>query len=67
VKGLCVFKLKKTLYKSKFPSFPDDHEVDVIGYSGSTSDDDHSSIRSSTSDGGVTITTWKQLAITEEL
>jgi hypothetical protein len=41
--------------------------VDVIGYSGSTSDDDHSSIRSSTSDGGVTITTWKQLAITEEL
>lgn len=45
----------------------DDHEVDVIGYSGSTSDDDHSSIRSSTSDGGVTITTWKQLAITEEI
>lgn len=45
----------------------DDHEVDVIGYGGSTSDDDHSSIRSSTSDGGVTITTWKQLSIGEEI
>lgn len=44
----------------------DDHEVDVIGYGGSASDDDHSSIRSSTSDGGVTITTWKQLAIGDE-
>lgn len=41
----------------------DDHEVDVMGYNGSTSDDDHSSVRSSNSDGGVTITTWKQLAI----
>jgi hypothetical protein len=50
-----------------FVVFPDDHEVDVIGYGGSTSDDDHSSIRSSTSDGGVTITTWKQLSIGEEI
>jgi len=41
----------------------DDHEVDAMGYNGSTSDDDHSSVRSSNSDGGVTITTWKQLAI----
>jgi hypothetical protein len=45
----------------------DDHEVDVIGYGGSTSDDDHSSIRSSTSDGGVAITTWKQLSIGEQI
>merc|ERR1711874_864195 len=38
----------------------DEHEVDVIGYGG-TSDDDHSSIRSGNSDGGVTVTTWRQL------
>lgn len=40
----------------------DEHEVDVIGYGGA-SDDDHSSIRSGTSDGGVTVTTWRQLTI----
>jgi MAX dimerization protein len=40
----------------------DEHEVDVIGYGGA-SDDDHSSIRSGTSDGGVTVTTWRQLSI----
>jgi len=42
----------------------DDHDVDVIGYGGA-SDDDHSSIRSGTSDGGVTVTTWRQLTIGE--
>merc|ERR1739848_313041 len=42
----------------------DDHDVDVIGYGG-VSDDDHSSIRSGTSDGGVTVTTWRQLTIGE--
>jgi hypothetical protein len=47
--------------------FSDDHEVDVIGYGGATSDDDHSSIRSSGSDGGVAVTTWKQLSIVEEI
>merc|ERR1711862_17356 len=39
----------------------DDHDVDVIGYGG-VSDDDHSSVRSGTSnasDGGVAITTWR--------
>ena len=40
----------------------DEHEVDVIGYGGA-SDDDHSSVRSGTSDGGVTVTTWRQLSI----
>jgi len=41
----------------------DEHElVDVIGYGGA-SDDDHSSIRSGSSDGGVTVTTWRQLSI----
>jgi len=40
----------------------DEHEVDVIGYGGA-SDDDHSSIRSGSSDGGVTVTTWRQLTI----
>lgn len=40
----------------------DEHEVDVIGYGGA-SDDDHSSIRSGTSDGGVTVTTWRQLSL----
>jgi MAX dimerization protein len=40
----------------------DEHEVDVIGYGGA-SDDDHSSVRSGTSDGGVTVTTWRQLTI----
>merc|ERR1712102_116442 len=43
----------------------DEHEVDVIGYGGA-SDDDHSSIRSGTSDGGVTVTTWRQLTIGED-
>jgi len=43
----------------------DEHEVDVIGYGG-TSDDDHSSIRSGNSDGGVTVTTWRQLSIAGE-
>lgn len=43
-------------------SVADEHEVDVIGYGGA-SDDDHSSIRSGTSDGGVTVTTWRQLTI----
>jgi len=43
----------------------DEHEVDVIGYGGA-SDDDHSSIRSGTSDGGVTVTTWRQLSIAGE-
>merc|ERR1712242_166017 len=43
----------------------DEHEVDVIGYGGA-SDDDHSSIRSGTSDGGVTVTTWRQLTIAGE-
>lgn len=42
--------------------FADEHEVDVIGYGGA-SDDDHSSVRSGTSDGGVTVTTWRQLSI----
>lgn len=42
-----------------------EHEVDVIGYGG-TSDDDHSSIRSGNSDGGVTVTTWRQLSIAGE-
>ena len=45
--------------------FADEHEVDVIGYGGA-SDDDHSSIRSGTSDGGVTVTTWRQLSIAGE-
>merc|ERR1711874_831863 len=47
----------------------DDHDVDVIGYGG-VSDDDHSSVRSGTSnasDGGVAITTWRHLNIAEPL
>merc|ERR1712130_432766 len=47
----------------------DDHDVDVIGYGG-VSDDDHSSVRSGTSnasDGGVAITTWRHLTIAEPL
>merc|ERR1711962_302927 len=47
----------------------DDHDVDVTGYGGN-SDDDHSSIRSGTSnssDGGVAITTWRHLTIAEPL
>ncbi|XP_040576863.1 max dimerization protein 1 [Lepeophtheirus salmonis] len=43
----------------------DDHEVDVIGYGG-TSDDDHSSVRSGASDGGVAITTWRHLNLNGE-
>jgi len=43
----------------------DEHDVDVTGYGGA-SDDDHSSIRSGTSDGGVTVTTWRQLTIGED-
>merc|ERR1739848_851613 len=42
----------------------DEHDVDVTRYSGA-SDYDHSSIRSGTSDGGVTVTTWRQLTIGE--
>jgi len=44
-------------------------DVDVIGYGGA-SDDDHSSVRSGTSnasDGGVALTTWRQLNINEPL
>lgn len=51
------------------PFFPDDHDVDVIGYGGA-SDDDHSSVRSGTSnasDGGVAITTWRHLNIAEPI
>jgi len=45
----------------------DEHDgVDVIGYGG-LSDDDHSSVRSTGSDGGMTVTTWKQLTIGETI
>merc|ERR1711923_637491 len=47
----------------------DDHDVDIIGYSGGVSDD-HSSVRSgasNSSDGGVAITTWRHLSIAEPL
>lgn len=44
----------------------DDHDVDAIGYGG-LSDDDHSSVRSTGSDGGMTVTTWKQLTIGETI
>lgn len=44
----------------------DDHEVDVIGYGGGgLSDDDHSSVRSAGSDGGMTVNSWRQLSIAE--
>jgi len=47
----------------------DDHEVDVIGYGGGSngglSDDDHSSVRSAGSDGGMTVNSWRQLSIAE--
>jgi len=45
-------------------------DVDVIGFGGGVSDDDHSSVRSGTSnasDGGVAITTWRHLTIAEPL
>merc|ERR1712209_62606 len=47
----------------------DEHDVDIIGYGGA-SDDDHSSVRSGTSnasDGGVAITTWRHLNIVDPL
>merc|ERR1712213_301659 len=47
----------------------DEHDVDTIGYGGA-SDDDHSSVRSGTSnasDGGVAITTWRHLNIVDPL
>jgi len=47
----------------------DEHDVDVIGYCGG-SDDDHSSVRSGTSnasDGGVAITTWRHLNIADPI
>merc|ERR1711962_1131254 len=47
----------------------DEHDVDIIGYGGA-SDDDHSSVRSGTSnasDGGVAITTWLHLNIVDPL
>merc|ERR1712088_634042 len=47
----------------------DEHDVDIIGYCGA-SDDDHSSVRSGTSnasDGGVAITTWRHLNIVDPL
>ena len=54
------------MMSNEFPlfDFTDEHDVDVTGYGGA-SDDDHSSIRSGTSDGGVTVTTWRQLTIGE--
>lgn len=54
--------------QSSTHSESDEHEVDVIGYSGGVSDDDHSSVRSgisNASDGGVTINSWRQLNIAE--
>merc|ERR1712051_78465 len=51
------------------PSTSESDDVDVIGYGGA-SDDDHSSVRSGTSnasDGGVALTTWRQLNINEPL
>jgi MAX dimerization protein len=54
--------------QSSTHSETDEHEVDVIGYSGGMSDDDHSSVRSGTSnasDGGVAINTWRHLSIAE--
>ena len=57
--------LKFTFYEFTYEIMffvTDEHEVDVIGYGGA-SDDDHSSVRSGTSDGGVTVTTWRQLSI----
>lgn len=47
-----------------FTSESDDHEVDVLGYGGA-SDDDISSIRSTGSDGGMSVNTWKQLTIVD--
>merc|ERR1712186_300396 len=47
----------------------DEHDVDIIGYGGA-SDDDHSSVRSGTSnasDGGAAITTWRHLNIVDPL
>merc|ERR1712073_25913 len=47
----------------------EEHDVDIIGYGGA-SDDDHSSVRSGTSnasDGGVAITTWRHLNIVDPL
>jgi len=51
------------------PPPSDEHDVDVIGYCGG-SDDDHSSVRSGTSnasDGGVAITTWRHLNIADPI
>lgn len=42
----------------------DDHEVDVLGYGG-VSDDDISSVRSTGSDGGMSVNTWNQLTIVD--
>ena len=52
------------LYKMFFNKFVYFLEVDPHGYSvEGASDDDHSSVQSAGSDGGVTVTTWKQLTI----
>jgi len=54
--------------QSSTHSETDDHEVDIISYNGVVSDDDHSSVRSGTSnasDGGVAINTWRQLNLAE--
>ena len=42
----------------------DGHEVDVLGYGG-VSDDDISSVRSTGSDGGMSVNTWNQLTIVD--
>jgi len=49
---------------SSIQSSVSESEVEVGGYSvEGASDDDHSSVQSASSDGGVTVTTWKQLTI----
>jgi len=52
--------------QSSSTSESDEHEVDLTGYGG-ISDDDHSSIRSSGSDGGMTVNTWSQLTIADNI
>jgi len=52
--------------QSSNTSESDEQEVDLTGYGG-ISDDDHSSVRSTGSDGGMTVSTWSQLTIADTI
>ncbi|XP_071544951.1 max dimerization protein 4-like isoform X1 [Panulirus ornatus] len=60
-----LFKAVSPLPGCPAPHTADTDEIDILGYASNQSDtDDHSSIQSSASDGGVTIST-RRLTITE--